>query len=206
MLSARYALPVSLILSVALIPTVIHNYFGSTDLDSRSVQAIEQELGRFSSHPTKRNPNWGELTFGASEWIERSYQDGVSRPVRLFAARAFDHKRLYHHPELALSYGGDFDNQGLIILPGEPRIPVRILRSRSGKGLVAYALHYQDRFIDNPILHQIQESLKLLISPRKPITLFYVSDAHTPVDQDFQDTPTAMLLQKTIADFLAQPE
>lgn len=206
MFSPRFALPVTLILLIVSIPTVIHNYFGLTSQDKRSVQAIGQELGQFNSRSTQRNPNWGESTFGASEWIERSYQDGTSQPVRLFAARAFDHKRLYHHPELALSYGGDFDNQGLTILPGEPPIPVKILRNRGGKGLVAYALHYEDSFIENPIKHQIQQSLKLLVSARKPITLFYVSDAHTPFAEDFQETSAARLLHKAIADFLAQPE
>lgn len=206
MVSARYALPVALILLVALIPTVIHNYFALTVEDARSVITISQELDSFTSQPTKRNPNWGELTLGASEWIERSYRDGENPPVRLFAARSFDHKQLYHHPELAVSYGGDFEDQGLIVLPGEPAIPTRLLRSRNGTGLVAYALHYEDRFIDNPIVHQIQESLNLLVSGRKPITLFYVSDSHTTRDTDFQETAAAKLLQKTVSDFLSQPK
>lgn len=204
MLSARYSLPVALALAIALIPTAIHNYLGLTGEDGRTVQRIKTELGNFHSRPTRRNPNWGEITFGSEDWLERNYRDGEGRMIRLFAARAYDHKRLYHHPELALSYGGDFENQGLTLLPGDPSIPVRLLRNRKGSGLVAYALHYQGHFIDNPIMHQIQESLKLLVNPRKPITLFYVSDAHTTPDEDFQDTEAARLLQKAVSDFLAQ--
>ncbi|GAB4254176.1 MAG: hypothetical protein Kow0065_00920 [Methylomicrobium sp.] len=204
MLSTRYSLLVAFALSLALIPTVIHNYLGLTTEDGRAVRHIAVRLGAFDSHPTQRNPNWGEITFGSNDWFERHYQDQHGRLVRLFAARAYDHKRLYHHPELALSYGGDFEDQGIVILKEASGLPVKLLRNRNGRGLVAYALHYDDQFIDHPIRHQLKESLELLISPRKPITLFYVSDNDTPKHVDFKDTPAARLLKSAVDDFLTQ--
>jgi hypothetical protein len=203
MTSTRYALPVALLLTLALIPTVIHSYLGLKKDDGLSVKNIKPSLENFSSMPTNRNPTWGGETFGSEDWFERTYKDEQGHSIRLFVARSFDHKRLYHHPELALSYGSDLSSGGLVLLPGQPEIPVNMLRNNTRTGFAAYVLLYDGKFIGNPISHQVQDSFNLLISARKPMTLFYISDANAPNDAIFNNTPAADLLKKAIKDFVS---
>lgn len=119
-------------------------------------------------------------------------------------ARSYDHKRLYHHPELALSYAKDLSRNGLIVLPGQPEIPVNLLQSTARSGIAAFVLLYEGKFITHPISHQVQHSLNLLVSARKPMTLFYISDDNAPNNIPFNQTPAASLLNKAIRDFMAQ--
>jgi len=205
MISSRYALPVSLVLMLALIPTVIHSYLGLKTDDGLSVKKIKFELGNFNSEPTNRQPGWGEETFGSVDWIERAYTDEQGKTLRLFVGRSYDHKRLYHHPELALSYAKDLRSEGRIRLHGQPEIPVNLLRNEMRPNMAAFALLYDGKFIDNPISHQIRDSLKQLISARKPMTLFYIADDNAPKNTAFIQSPAASLLNKAIKDFMAQP-
>jgi hypothetical protein len=204
MTSARYALPVALVLMLALIPTVIHSYLGLKTDDGLSVKNIKSELGNFNSAPTNRQPGWGEETFGSEDWIERAYTDEQGKSLRLFVGRSYDHKRLYHHPELALSYAKDLRSKGKIRLPGQPEIPVNLLRNDMRPNMAAFVLLYDGKFIDNPISHQIRDSLKQLISARKPMTLFYVVDDNAPKSIEFIQSPAASLLNKAIKDFMVQ--
>ena len=205
MISSRYALPVSLVLMLALIPTVIHSYLGLKTDDGLSVKKIKPELGNYNSEPTNRQPGWGEETFGSVDWIERAYTDEQGKTLRLFVGRSYDHKRLYHHPELALSYAKDLRSEGRIRLHGQPEIPVNLLRNEMRPNMAAFALLYDGKFIDNPISHQIRDSLKQLISARKPMTLFYIADDNAPKNTAFIQSPAASLLNKAIKDFMAQP-
>jgi hypothetical protein len=204
MTSARYALPVALVLMLALIPTVIHSYLGLKNDDGLSVNNIKSVLDNFNSTPTNRQPGWGEETFGSEDWIERAYTDEQGKSLRLFVGRSYDHKRLYHHPELALSYAKDLRSEGQIRLPGQPEIPVTLLRNETRPNMAAFVLLYDGKFIDNPILHQIRDSLKQLISAGKPMTLFYIADDNAPKNTPFTQTPAASLLKKAIKDFMAQ--
>jgi len=45
-----------------------------------------------------------------------------------------------------------------------------------------------------------------LITPRKPMTLFYIADDNAPNDSEFGKTPAGSLLNKVIKDFLAQQQ
>lgn len=204
MISARYALPVSLVLMLALIPTVIHSYLGLETDDGLSAKKIKFELGNFNSEPTNRQPGWGEETFGSVDWIERAYTDEQGKTLRLFVGRSYDHKRLYHHPELALSYAKDLRSEGQIHLSGQPEIPVNLLHNDMRPNMAAFVLLYDGKFIDNPISHQIRDSLKQLISARKPMTLFYIADDNAPKNTTFLQSPAASLLNKAIKDFMAQ--
>jgi hypothetical protein len=111
---------------------------------------------------------------------------------------------LYHHPELALSYAKDLRSDGRIRLPGQPEIPVNLLRNEMRPNMAAFALLYDGKFIDNPISHQIRDSFKQLISARKPMTLFYVVDDNAPKSIEFIQSPAASLLNKAIKDFMVQ--
>ena len=205
MTSTRYALPIAILLMLALIPTVIHGYLGMKTDDGLSVARINPVLDNFTSAPTHRQPGWGEDTFGCEDWIERIYTDEHGKSVRLFVGRSYDHKRLYHHPELALSYAKDLRGVGQIRLPTQPDIPVNLLRNDMRPTMAAFVLLYDGKFIADPISNQIQASLKQLISPRKPMTLFYLADDNAPQGIAFDKTTAASLLEKAIKDFMAQP-
>lgn len=204
MISSRFALPVIIVLLFSLVPTVIHSYLGLTEEDGRSVTTISAVLNNAASNPSNRNATWGKDIFDSYDWIERIYKDEHGHNLRLFVARSYDHKRLYHHPELAVSYAKDLGNQRLIHLAGNPPIPVTVLKSPSRPGLAAYVLVYDDKFIDNPITHQLQDSLHLLIGARKPMTLFYVADENAAADVPFEQSPTETLLVSAIKDFLSK--
>ncbi len=203
MFSPRYAIPTALLLVIALIPTVIHNYFGLTLDDGRNTAGIGIRLAGFDSRPTDRNSGWGEATFDCYDWFERTYRDEKGHTVRLFVCRSFNHKKLYHHPELALSYGKDMTRAETVSFKLPPVIDVSLLRSTSDKGMASYALLYEDQFISTPILHQIKNSLQLLVSPRKPLTLFYVSDDEVDSHSSFDNTRMALILSRAIAQFIA---
>jgi len=204
MISTRYLLPISILLLFALVPTVIHSYLGLTKNDGRTVSHINAVLNGINSIPSNRLPIWGQETFDSYDWLERFYRDDQGHNVRLFVGRSFDHKRLYHHPELALSYARDLGDQTIQLLPGNPAITVTVLKNPTKNGLAAYALVYDDKFIDNPIIHQLHDSLHLLIGARKPMTLFYVADDSFPRDAPFDQSTAAKILASAVNDFLSQ--
>jgi len=204
MISTRYAIPVIILLALALIPTTIHSYIGATVNDGKSVQNIPLTLSNFTSTPAKRNAQWGEDIFGSTDWFERNYQDNQHTNVRLFVARAYDHKRLYHHPELALSYAQNLGKKEILQLPGHPEIPVHVLSKEDHSMRVAYVLLYDGQFIKNPITHQISTSLNLLVNARKPMTLFYASQSGPSANTTFDQSAVADLLSQAINSFQTQ--
>ena len=72
--------------------------------------------------------------------------------------------------------------------------------------MAAFVLLYDGKFIDSPISHQVRDSLKQLVSPGKPMTLFYIADDYASKDAEFSKTPAASLLEKAIKDFMAQQQ
>lgn len=205
MISTRYAIPVIILLALALMPTVLHSYIGAKVNDGQSVNNIAFTLNNFTSVPAKRNTRWGMDIFGSDDWFERNYQDKQYHKVRLFTARAYDHKRLYHHPELALSYGHSLNKQDITHLPGYPEIPVYRLRNDDNSMLIAYVLLYDAEFVKDPISHQLGESMRLLVSPRKPMTLFYASQSGLPPNTQFSQSAVASVLTLAIQSFQSQP-
>ncbi len=205
LLSTRYAMSVCILLALALIPTVIHSYIDAKVDDGKSVINIATTLNNYSSVPAKRNTSWGLDVFGSTDWFERDYQDQKYHKVRLFTARSYDHKRLYHHPELALSYGKDLTKQGIVNLPNDSRIPVHLLSNENNTLQAAYVLFYDDQFISDPINHQLGESMRLLVSAGKPMTLFYASQANATGNIPFDQSDMAQLLLLAIQNFQTQP-
>ncbi|SHE23220.1 exosortase-associated EpsI family protein [methanotrophic endosymbiont of Bathymodiolus puteoserpentis (Logatchev)] len=204
MISTRYVIPVIILLALALIPTIIHSYIGATDHDGKSVQNIPFTLNNFTSTPAKRNAQWGEDMFGSTDWFERNYQNRQHTNIRLFVARAYDHKRLYHHPELALSYAQNLGKKEILQLPKHPEIPVHVFNKEDHSMRVAYVLLYDGQFIQNPIAHQISTSLNLLVNARKPMTIFYASQSGSSANTTFDQSAIADLLSQAIKSFQAQ--
>jgi len=202
MTSSRYAIPVIILLVLALIPTILHSYIDAKINDGKSVNDIAKTLNDFTSIPANRNTRWGMDIFGSEDWFERDYQDKQYNNVRLFAARAYDHKRLYHHPELALSYGHNLDKKSIQNLPDHTDIPVFVLNSDNNSMLVAYVLLYDDEFIKSPIDHQLGESMRLLANPRKPMTLLYASQSELASNNQFSQSAVASILSLAIQNYL----
>ncbi len=205
MISSRYAIPVILLLFLALIPTLIHTYAGAELDDGKSVAVVEKGLNGFISEPYGRHrQEWVDEMFKSQDWFERVYTHPGKNDVRLFVARSYDHKRLYHHPELGLSYGSNLEQQGTVRLTGGQDIPVHLYNQVDGLGFAGYVLLYDDEFVEDPISHQIKNTLALLVSARKPLTLFYISGSYEKPGVDFRETPAAAILAAAIQDFMEE--
>jgi hypothetical protein len=192
------------LLALALVPTVIHSYRGTTIDDGLRADAVPVRLDHMVSSPTERRAGWVRSNFDTDDWIERVYRSGP-HDVTLFVARSFDAKRLYHHPELALLRGLEPAPAGKARAAARPDIPLHVLTtSRDGVGGVAvYALRYEDRFIDRPILFQLRASAALLFSGRKPLTLFMASDRAGTVAR-LDEAPATLVLLSAIESFERQ--
>lgn len=205
MISTKHAATVILLLTVAIIPTTIHSYLGLMKDDGISVKNFNPVLENFTSVLSKRNAGYGEEIFGSQDWVERIYTDNAEvTSIRLFIAKGYDHKRLYHHPELALSYAKDLTSNGQIRLATNPEISVHLLKNDRLPNIAAYVLLYDGKSIDKPIIHQALDALNLLVSARKPMILFYISDDNPPKNVDFNQTPAGLILAKVIANYQSQ--
>ena len=203
MISTRYAIPVIIVISLALIPTLLHSYVGAMYDDGKSVVTIPITLADFNSSPSQRNTSWGKDIYGSDDWFERIHVNDQTQEVRLFVARSYDQKRLYHHPELALSYGRNFTKNYFSVLAGDPEIPVHVLSNDDNSEMVAYVLESNNTFIKNPIKHQLSDAVQLLVSAKKPMTLFYASQSGPPQNTDFTQTNLATILTLAIQGFQA---
>jgi hypothetical protein len=205
-ISFRFVPVMSVLLGLALIPTIIHSYAGALESDGRTTEAIPVSLAGYQSTPTDRNPTWGERRFESTDWTERTYTGGGDR-VRLTVVRSFDAKSLYHHPELAVAYGVSFVGSDATHVQSRPDIPVHVLTPGDGvtaRGL--YALHYDGRFIANPVSFQLRTAGELLVGARKPMTLFFALDEDAAGEGDLENLGALRLLFAAIDAFVAQPE
>jgi len=204
MISSRYALPVILLLALALVPTVIHSYIGARVDDGFTVHAIDAQIDGWRSEPTSRKASWVEPTFDTTDWEERRYHGLDGENVLLFITRSYDLKRLYHHPEIGLLRGVDLISTGSRRLSGNTDLILHIFKSRVGNDIAAYALLYDGYFIENPITMQLKASFEMLFSRRKPMTLFLAYEKDVPVNAHFESTGAATILSAAINSFLSQ--
>lgn len=204
MVSSRFAVPTLVMLVLAIVPTVIHSYRGALVHDGLSVAAIPTVLDGFPSTPTSRRADWVKERLDSDDWTERRYQV-ASEEVRLFVGRSYDAKRLYHHPELALVRNMNTRPVGTVLVDSRPDVRLHVLRTSRDerRGVAVYALLHDGRFVGNPILFQLLTSAELLVSGRKPMTLFLASDlAGSP--EALNEAPAARVLLAAIAAFEAQ--
>lgn len=203
MIAPRYLAPVSLLLGLALVPTLIHSYSGSLARDGRAAAALSVQLAGFSSMPTQRGARWAKRRFNSDDWVERTYRRGEAS-VRLTVVRSDDPKSLYHHPELAITDGTSFSGERLIALPARSDVPVHVLRPAPGvDASAAYVLHYNERFVEDPIAFQVRTAGELLVSPRQLMTIFFVFEGRRSPDGGISANAGDLLLA-AIDDFLGQ--
>ena len=202
MISTRYLSIVCALVALTLVPTIIHSYIDTTVQDGRVTRAIPTVLAGYQGVPSGRNATWGQRRFDSGDWTERMYTSGTDS-VKLSVIRSYDPKALYHHPELAVSLGPDWATSTVRRFPQRPEIPVHVLSTRTAGGPVAmYVLHYDDRFVQDPIGFQIRTAGELLFSRRKAMTLFFATDEIVPVSADVAALPSLRLLFAAIDQFL----
>jgi len=145
--------------------------------DGKTAAGISLNLGEYTLNSIENTRRIKKI-FNTQDCIQRIYTDSDGNQVSLFVARSYDHKRLYHHPEVALSYGKTIDSLELqLILNANRTIPVHIIKNESISEVIAvYVLVYDGSFVADPIRQQILNSLNLLVNARKKMTLFYVSE------------------------------
>jgi hypothetical protein len=205
MISQRFLVPVCILLALACVPTVIHSYVGASQDDGLRTAAIPAKLGSFGSNPTKRHTNWGREIYDSDDWIERTYGNASVADVRLFVARGYDPKKLYHHPELAVLHGIDFTRaRAATIRIGDQDAPVFVLDGTNGRGVAAYALLYDDRYVANPLRFQLETALKLLLSEPRAMTLLLAYDPAADVSAPLENSAVASVLRGAITSFRAQ--
>jgi hypothetical protein len=207
-ISGRFLPLTCLALALALVPTIIHSYSGAVVVDGRSTAAIATLLDSYIGAPTGREETWGKRRFDSDDWIDRKYERG-GRSVRLTVVRSYDAKAVYHHPELAIAYrDGSFSGVEVVRTAARPQVPLFVLQPLPGeRSRALYALHYDNGFVDNPVAFQIRSAAELLFSPRKPMTLFFVTDpvSTDPEEEPLEKMPATRVLLASIDSFLEQP-
>jgi hypothetical protein len=205
MISTRFVPVTCVLVALALGPTLLHSY-GRPAADGRSAAAIPPMLAQFTSVPSGRNATWGQRRFGSDDWSERKYTDhAAGETITLTVVRSLDAKSVYHHPELAVADTISFPRVRVQRFAERPEIAVHVLEPGEGVNAAGmYALHYSDRFIDDPIRFQIRTAGELLISPRQPMTLFFVLNSATARGDEAENAPLRRVLFAAIDAFLRQ--
>lgn len=205
MISTRFVPALCVLTLLALVPTWIHGYSGSLEVDGLSAAAVPETLGSYEGTATDRRANWGQRRFASHDWIERSYVRG-SRRVRLTVVRSYDPKTLYHHPELAVAYGTAFVRDEIHRLPNRPELPIHLLKPAPGVNTIAmYVLRYDDAFVEDPIWFQIRTAGELLFTTRKAMTLFFTTESNVTDDVNVERLDSTQVLVSAIDSFVAQP-
>lgn len=205
MIAPRHLPAICGLFALALIPTLVHSYSGNGAPDGLNTAAIPDFLSDYTGRATTRSATWGKRRFDSDDWIERTYANPGGDELTLTVVRSYDPKRLYHHPELAMAYGTDFQTLQTRRLPAHPDMPVHVLvpaRGVNARGI--YALLYHGRFVEDPILFQIRTAGELLFSKRKPMTIFFVLDPAAPREAEIENLGASRVLFAAIQRFLEQ--
>jgi len=191
---------------VAIVPTVIHSYTDSFEDDGLRVEAVSTSLAGFDSADTDRNAAWVKDTYDSYDWMERRYTGPDGENILLFAARSYNLKRLYHHPEIGVLRGIDLKKDNTENLQKISDLPVHVLKGRTGKGLAAYVLLYDGQFVQNPMKVQVLSAIKLLFSARKPMTLFLVYDNNAGLEDRLDLSLAGRVIESAVYSFLDQKD
>ncbi len=175
-LSARYATPTLVVLLLALIPTVVNSYVGRKLVETPPLSdALPAVLDGRASTPTTRKARTIKREFDSEDWVERAYDRPGGDPITVLAVRSYDMKRLYHHPELAITER-EYERDRLVEVPaaGGP-VQVHVLKG-TPTGLAAYALVYRGETVGNPYTFQLKVAPELLFTGQRPLTLVFAED------------------------------
>lgn len=205
MIDTRFVLPVALLFLLAGVPTFIHSYRGSLEQDGYRTTSIPAHLAQGTSTGVNRPHGWIEETYGTFDWLERDYRFPEGGSARLFVARSYDAKKLYHHPELGVLHGKGLEWTARERFNTRPDMPVTVLRGEHGSpGVAFYSLLADSEFMDNPYTFQLRMSFKMLAGGRKPVTLFLAFDPAFPPGARVESSRALGLLNAAVEAFLMQ--
>lgn len=204
MLSPRFAWPAAALLVVAAIPTLLHVYRSPAPLPPGALAAaLPERLAEFDPpEPGRRRAAWVEETFDTRDFVTRAYPVRGHEPLELFAARHHDGKKLFHFPELALTYGRSATavHEAELGAAGAP-LPARVIEFRTQEDVrvAAYALLYGERAVAKPIPFYLSILPELFVGEREPMTLLYVQGAVEPGQEDALEEELLRLLAAAAA-------
>jgi hypothetical protein len=196
-IASRYLPATAVLLALTLVPTIVHTYVGVKASDGKTSAIVARELHGVEGADTGRSALWVKENFGTEDFIERRYGGDVT----LFVARAYDAKRLYHHPELGLAYGRRFEAPYIVrATTSHGPVPVHML---SGEDVVAcYALLYDREFVESPLRFEAAHILETLAAPASEMTLFF---ARGPASATPHESSAVPILLGAIDSFMSQP-
>jgi len=173
MMSPRFAWPAAALLLAALVPTVANVYRSPPPEDPAQLgRELRAELAGYGPPGEgTRDAEWSETYFGTRESVSRTYGD-----LDLFAARTRDAKKLFHFPELALSYGRAVTSMRTVRLtaPHEPSAQLLQFVTSRATHVAVYALYCGKDPVTDPYGHLLSELPSLLMGNHEPWTLVYV--------------------------------
>jgi len=80
---------------------------------------------------------------------------------------------------------------------------VHVLTQNNGGSVALYVLHYDGRFVSDPIRFQLRTAGELLFTGRKAMTLFFVRQDSVPEGAAPLTLPAARLLYEAVDRFVA---
>ncbi|MHC4137181.1 MAG: hypothetical protein ACYTDU_02050 [Planctomycetota bacterium] len=209
MIATRHAWLVAGLLLLALVPTYFNVYRQPPALEPGALAvAIPADLeGYRGATPGRHQAEWVAAQFAAQDFVERKYRVGAQE-LEIFAARTYDGKKLFHFPELALTYGRSATAERREELDVDGRtLPVRVLEFRKPNAVhrSASALFYGTRPVRDPMPFLFRTLPALVVGQREPMTLIYVQGKAHPDDEAALAKELEELLAKSAAAFLNQP-
>ncbi len=206
MIATRHAWLVAGLLLLALVPTWFNVYRQPPALEPGALAgAIPADLeGYRDAAPGRHDAGWVAAHFASCDYLEREYRVGTHE-LELFAARTWDAKKLFHFPELALTYGRSVTAERLEELTVMDRaVPVRVLefRQRATVRRSVSALFFGKEPVRDPMRFLLRSLPALFVGQRKPMTLIYVQGEAQPGREAALQQELEELLAESAAAFL----
>ena len=208
MISTRYAWAVAALLAVALVPTAIHVYGAPEPLQADGLKKLLPARLEGFGEPRDggHSARWTLGQFGTRDFVTRRYPDlDAGNGLELFAARAWDAKKLFHFPDTALVRGGDKSDDRMVeIRVADAAVPARLLEfTASGRRILAlYVLFYGEQPVARPVRFQVGLLPELMLGRREPMTLIFVRADATETSRDSVEARLHILLAAASEAFL----
>ena len=209
MISTRYAWAAAALLAVALVPTAIHVYGAPGPLQAGGLQKLLPARLEGFGQPRDggHSARWTLSQFGTRDFVTRRYPDfDGGNGLELFAARAWDAKKLFHFPDTALvrSSGNKTDDRMIEIRVAGAAVPARQLEfSASQRRILAlYVLFYGERPVARPVRFQMGLLPELMFGTREPMTMIFVRADATETSREIVETRLHNLLAAASEAFL----
>lgn len=209
MIATRHTWLVAGLLLVALVPTYFNVYRQPPALEPGALgHAIPADLEDYrDAAPGRHDADWVAEHFASRDFLERKYRVGTHE-LELFAARTWDAKKLFHFPELALTYGRSVTAERMEELTVADRaVPVRVLefRQRTSVRRSASALFFGKEPVRDPMRFLLRSLPALFVGQREPMTLIYVQGEVDPDHEAALKEALEELLAESAAAFLNGP-